>query len=80
MVSVDVNPFTATACKNSRAEMPANSVFSGHITSIFNVSRFHHYPSTRLCNKKKKKKQKKKRLKGLKFRTIIGHFQVTSWQ
>jgi len=41
--------------------MPANSIFSGPITSTFNVSPFRHYPSTRLCKKEKRKKKKEKK-------------------
>ena len=71
-----LNPFTATACKYFRAERctdaPANRIFSGSITSTFSVLRFHDYLFTRQCKKESKK------LKGLKYHTVVGHFQVTS--
>ena len=71
------NPFTATACKTSELKearkRPANNIFSGPLTSIFNVLSFHHYPSTRLWKKKKKKK------KGLKVWNLALFLVVFKW-
>ena len=56
-------------------DMPANSIFSSPIT----------YLPSRLCVMMKilshaSVKKKTKRLKGFRFRTFSGCFQVTSWQ
>ena len=52
-------------------DSPVNRIFSGPITSTFNALRFHDYPLTYQYS------QRTKGLKSLKFRTIIGRFQVT---
>ena len=58
-IRIELNPFTAAACKTFRAERytdaSANSIFPGPITSAFNALRFHDYPFTCQCKKKKKK-------------------------
>ena len=54
---LDVNPFTATACKISRlknARKRLQTIFSGPVTSAFNVLRFRDYPSTCQCKKRKR--------------------------
>ena len=69
-------PFHCLSLYNFRAERRTDAPQCKQ-DSIFNVLRFHDYPFTCLC---KKKKRIKKGLKGLKFGTIIGRFRVTSWQ
>ena len=48
IIKMTVNPFTATGCKIFRAEWctdaPANSIFSGPVTSIFSAMRFDENP------------------------------------
>ena len=72
-----LNSVTAKNLLNFRAErctdVPANSIYSGPVTLL---------PSM-LCNWMKilsraNAKKKTKGLKGFKFRTLIGRFQVTS--
>ena len=62
--------FRAESCMGA----PANSIFSRPITSTFSALHFRDHPFTCQYNKENK------RLKGLKFHTISGCFQVTSWQ
>ena len=56
-------------------EEPADSIFSCPVTSVINTVRFDGDPFTCQCEK-----QKQKGLKGFKFRTFMGRFQVISWQ
>ena len=46
-----INPFTAATCTDA----PANSIFSGPITNIFNAVRFDEDPFTCRCEKEDKK-------------------------
>ena len=55
--------------------MPVNSVFSSPIASTFNAIC---YVMKILLHASAEKKME--RLKGFKFWTFIGRFQVTSWQ
>ena len=64
--------FRAERCTDA----PADSVFSGPITSFFNAMRFDEDPFTCHCEKE----DRKKTLKGFKFCALIGRFQVTPWQ
>ena len=58
--SVSVNPFTAPAgkisgLKDGRIDAPANSTFSGLVTSAFSAKRFDENPLSRHCENKDKK-------------------------
>ena len=76
--SIYINPFTAPACKISGQktcmDVPANSIFSGPITSTLIL---YLLIKVRSCASAKKNTE---RLKGFRFCTLIGHFQVTLWQ
>ena len=52
--------------------------FSGLITSVFNAVRFDGNTFTRQCEKESKNALGFQQ--GLRFRTFIGRFRVTSWQ
>ena len=73
-----INPFTALACKISGLKGARRHLqtayFRVYNPSTFNAMRFDEKPFTSRCEKEKE------RLTGFKFRTIIGRFQVTSWQ
>ena len=68
-----LNPFTATTDKISGAEIcrdaPANSIFSGPITSTFNALRFRDYRFTCQYNKEDKK------VMGLNFTLLVVVFK-----
>ena len=70
------NPFTDPACKISGlndADVPANSIFSGPITSVFNGMHFDGEPCTCQCKKEEKGAY------GFQIWHLMGHFQMT-WQ
>ena len=54
-------------------DAPANSVFSGPVTSSFKAIRFGESPFLSLASEKKRKR-KKEMLKGFKFRIFSAHF------
>ena len=58
---------------NVCTEAPANSIFSGPVMSTFNALGFHDYTFTCRC------KQESRQAQGFEI-SIIGCFQVTSWQ
>ena len=65
----------ASLTQDGHPVRPVNSIFSGPITHLLSM----------LCVLMKipslaSAKKKTKRLKGFKFGTLVGRFQVTSWQ
>ena len=64
--------FPAERCTDA----PVNSIFSGSLTHLLSVL----CVSMKILSHASAKKQKQKRLKGFKFPTFAGRFQVASWQ
>ena len=58
--------------------MPANSVFSGPMTSVFNAMRFDVEIFSHASAKTKQKKTES--VMGFKIRTFMGRYQMKSWQ
>ena len=70
-----VNPFAATAWAERYTDAPANSIFSGPITSTFSA----------VCFDKKSfhmtvQKMRQKQLMVSNFALLLVVFQLTSWQ
>ena len=68
------NPFAASACKDARTRLQTVFFPRSYSTSTFNAMHFDKILSPASA------KQKTKRLEGVRFWTLIGCFQVTSWQ
>ena len=74
-----INPFTAPACKVSVLKDAGTRLQKVVYFWYYNTSTFKQRFLVKVLSKASAKK-KAKRLKGFKFRTFIGRFQVASWQ